>query len=246
MRDERPRFGHRTGRTILAQAIGVALFLPTIALFLALPGCRLAGGSDPSDCSVRLIDAIPDAQDMRVAVNGQKVFHGCAFRSGTGFQDIPPGRYQVYAAVQGESADLHLPIVAVDAKPDHRYTALAMGMDGGSPKAHVAVYEDTIDPNPIPRDQAIVRVVSAVPDAGSVDVLVNGIVAFKSLRFGDRSEPLPLAALPYEWSVKEAGSYVTPLAGPITLKLHGGRSYLIVLMGKASDQTLGIEQFEDR
>lgn len=90
------------------------------------------------------------------------------------------------------------------------------------------------------------RVVSAVSDAGALDVLVNGIVAFKNLQFGDRSEALPLTALPYEWSVKEAGDYVTPLAGPITLKLRGGRSYLIILMGRASDQTLGIQEFEDK
>ena len=214
----------------------------------SLSGCRLFAPSQGADCSVRLIDAIPGAGGIRVAVDGKKVFDDCRYRTGTNFEGIPPGRYDVYAAVdQSKGDDLHLPLATLHAQRRNRYTALALGLADGSPRARLALYDDSrAHLAPIPRDQALVRVVSAVPDPGALDVLVNGIVAFKSLRFGDRSELLPLAALPYEWSVKVAGGYVTPLAGPTTLTLRGGRSYLIVLMGRASDQTLSVQEFEDK
>lgn len=226
----------------------LACILAAGALLLGLAGCRLFAPPQSSDCSVRLIDAIPGAESIRVAVDGKKVFNNCRYRAGTSFQGIPAGRYDVYAAVEQADGDgLHLPLASIDAEQEHRYTALALGLTVGAPRARLMIFDDPVRrQSPIPRNQALVRVVSAVPDAGSVDVLVNGIVAFKNLQFGDRSERLPLAALPYEWSVKEAGGYVTPLAGPVTLNLRGGRSYLIVLMGRASDQTLSIQEFEDR
>jgi hypothetical protein len=238
----RPDKGEGVGKT------GRAWILVFLALGLIAPsGCKLFSGGH-NDCSIRLIDAVPDATALRVAVDGKKVFQGCRFRADTGYQGIPPGNYEVYAAAEraGES-EIHLPIEAVDARLHHRYTALALGVATGSPHSRLLIFDDQpTSQDPVPKDQAMVSVVSAIPDAGQVDVLVNGIVAYKNLRFGERSEALPLAGLPYEWTVKEAGNYVVPIAGPTTLKMRGGKSYLIVLMGRASDQTVSIQQYEDR
>lgn len=59
-------------------------------LLLAISGCRLIAPRQSSDCSVRLIDAIPDAGGVRVSVDGKKVFNDCLYRTGTGFESIPP------------------------------------------------------------------------------------------------------------------------------------------------------------
>src|SRR5579862_698886 len=96
----------------------------------ALAGCRLFPGGH-SDCSIRLIDAVPDATALRVAVDSKKVFQGCRFRDNTGYQGIPAGSYQVYAAAErGAESEIHLPIENVNAQLHHRYTALALGVAG--------------------------------------------------------------------------------------------------------------------
>ncbi|HEX5322971.1 MAG TPA: DUF4397 domain-containing protein [Capsulimonadaceae bacterium] len=222
------------------------LFLGLAALTV-FTGCRLFGSGHGDGSAIRLIDAVPDAAGLRVAVDGKRVFTGCRFRADTGYQGIPPGYYEVYAAAEreGKSA-VHLPIESVSALSRHRYTAVALGIASGSPRPRLLIFDDRAPAgDPTPKDQAAVSVVSAIPDAGQVDVALNGIVAFKNLRFSDRSEPLSLQASSYEWTVKEAGDYVVPLAGPSTLRLERGKSYLIVLMGRASDQTVSIQEYCD-
>ena len=78
------------------------------------------------------------------------------------------------------------------------------------------------------------NVIHAVPDAGVVDIVLDGAVA-ATLDFPEQTGLLDLPASTYNISVNSMG---TPVIGPVDLPLDGGVEYSILAVGKAMDMTL--------
>ena len=178
-------------------------------------GCRQKG-DDPNAARVRIIDAVADSGRLRVAVSGKDAFGVVRYREGGRYTAVAPGKYLVSIAAQnrGNGKYVHLRKLNLVLKAKRRYTAIALGRTHGSPAAHAVLYEDDA-PGPLPPgDQCRVRVLAADPEDAHVDVLVNSIVAFKDISFGERSDAITLAALPYEWAVVPAGSLRTRATRP--------------------------------
>ena len=79
-----------------------------------------------------------------------------------------------------------------------------------------------------------VNVVHASPDAGVVDIVVDGGVA-ATLDFPQQTGLLDLPAATYNISVNSMG---TPAIGPVDLPLDGGTEYSILAVGQVMDMTL--------
>jgi hypothetical protein len=84
--------------------------------------------------------------------------------------------------------------------------------------------------------EAMVRVVHASPDAGAVDVCVNGQAAFKDLEFGKTTEYAKLPAGAYDVQVYPAGSNCqgTPVIDAKGLKLDA-KAYTVMAIGKVAE-----------
>ena len=78
-----------------------------------------------------------------------------------------------------------------------------------------------------------------------MDVLFNNIVGLEQIPFASRSDPLLLDPGTYDLKVNESGGYVTPLIGPVSLRLEAGHSYTLVAMGQRHASTLALEAYPD-
>ena len=124
------------------------------------------------------------------------------------------------------------------------YTVLALGMthDAGNP-AQAQVLMDA-PPSGVTGTKTGLRLINAAPGVGPVDLVVNNIVGLEAVSYGRRSGVLLLDSGEYDLKVAAAD---TPdaLAGPIHLHLEAGRTYTLVTMGQASNQTLSLEAYPD-
>lgn len=192
---------------------------------------------------MRLINAVPDAGSLTVAVDGQRVWKRSLFRSSTGYQGITDGTYSVRVEAETFGATL-LTNRPLSFEKGHFYTVLALGRvrNAGTP-AQVEVMEDDAA-GAVTGGKTGLRLINASPEGKALDLVVNNIVGLKSIGYGRRSEALLLDSGSYDLKVAAAD---TPeaLAGPINLSLEAGHMYTLVAMGQASDQTLSLEAYSD-
>ena len=218
----------------------VSLLLFSLTSGLLIPGCRQNSGSD--DVQVRLINAVPDAGALDVSVDGQRAWKGASFRSSTGYQGIAEGTYGVRVSAASVGGELsNRPIVF---EKGHAYTVLVLGMvrDVGTPTQVQVLADDA--PASVTGGKAGLRLVNAVPGTPALDLVVNNIVGLENARYGRRSGVLLLDGGSYDLKVVEAGTPY-PLIGPISLRLEPGRTYTLVAMGQAANQTLSLEAYPD-
>jgi hypothetical protein len=219
------------------------LLLPLCAALVA--GCRSHGPDRPEDGAlVRLINAVPDVDELTVAVDGQRVWKHSLYRENTGYQVVPEGTYEVSVGARGPE-DLVMAHRPLQFQRGSAYTIIALGsLRGDASGGGVRIFLDDRDPSP-PGDKVRVRFINAAPGFGAVDVLFNNIVGLQQVPFANRSDPLLLDPGAYDLKVNESGGYVTPLIGPVSLHLEGGHSYTLVAMGQRHASTLALEAYPD-
>lgn len=211
-----------------------------LACALLVPGCRQHSDSD--DVQVRLINAVPDADALDVAVDGQRVWKGASYRSSTGYQGMAAGTYGVQVgATAGNPLLASRPLAF---QKGRTYTVLALGLtrDVGTP-AQIQVLTDNDTP-PLPVGKTGLRLINASPGAASLDLVVNNIVGTEDVRYGRRSPLLVLDGGQYDLKVAEAGT-ANSLAGPVNLRLEAGRAYTLVAMGNVGDQPMTLDAYPD-
>ena len=218
----------RTKQIWLAAALG-------IGLGSALLGAGCKTKSDGGDgARVRLINAAPNADGLMVSVNGDRAWKNAAYRSSSGYQTIAAGTYPV----RMDAAKLGtVPARSLSFEKGHAYTVLALGA-----KAQLEVLEDGVS---APENgRAGVRLINASLSGKPLDLVVNSIVAAKSVPYGRRSGVLALDGGSYDLQIAAAD---TPniLAGPVSLRLEPGRTYTLVAMGDPDDGSLSLEAYPD-
>lgn len=196
-------------------------------LLLGGAGCRNGRGGD--DALVRLINAAPDVEDLSVAVDGQRVWKHSEFRSGTHFDGVGQGAYQVdLTAQQGGQRLTARNYIQCQKGRAYTFVAYGQGEPGGAPGLRVF-----IDPRRtvVPPGKTRLRLINVAGDLGNVDVLFNNIVGLPGVAAGARSGALLLDAGTYDFKVVEAGGE-NPVIGPLRIGCQAGRSYTLVLMGR--------------
>ena len=221
--------------------IYVLLLIATLSVFFT-SGCRYGSHSDENEARVRLINAVPDAGGLDVSVDGKRVWKRSQFRSSTGYQGISAGTYPIQLDSSDFGATLLVGSLAF--QKGRTYTVLALGAArSGKRPAAVQVFED-VPKTAGKSEKALVRLVNAAPGLEPVDLVVNNIVGLKSVSYGRHSAALSLDGGTYDLKVVAADTPDT-LIGPVSLKLESGRSYTLVAMGSASNQTLTLESYPD-
>ena len=220
---------------------GGALALGVLAA-LTVAGCRQRSPEPEGAAFVRLINAVPDSGGLDVSVDGRRVWKRSEFRSSTGYQAVASGTYPVKMDADGPGTTLLTQSLAFE--KGHTYTLLALGQAEGeiAPQAQVLADEK---PEHLDDGKASVRLINASPGAPPVDLVVNMIVGVKEVGYGRRSTPLALAGGAYDLQLAAAGTEEI-LAGPVHLTLTPGKSYTLIAMGRAGNQSLSLEAYPDR
>jgi len=172
-----------------------------------------------SDARVRVAHASPDAPNVDVFVDEEKVLADVPYTTVSGYLELPADTYEltVAAASDAEEPDDAETVVFQEdvTVEDEPYTVAAIGElePAVSDEAFdVAVYEDDLDE--LDEDTGRVRVVHASPDAPAVDVRVvdddgeTVVTLAEDIEFGEAGENVEA----------EAGTYSVRCSRPVPTK----------------------------
>jgi len=218
------------------------LFLLSAAL-LILPGCRLNSHSDTDNARVRLINTVSDTSELSVMVDGQRAWKHSPFGSNTGYQPLTAGRYDVRVDASDTGTNL-LATPGLSFEVGKSYTLLALGLQRSAQfPAEVEIITDDLVEQ-IPADKARLRFINVSPGSSPSDVLLDNIVALKSIGYNKRSDPVLIDSGPYDIKINPAAS-ADSAVGPIILTFNAGHAYTLVLMGQPSGSRLTLASYLD-
>ncbi|MFC4356630.1 DUF4397 domain-containing protein [Halobium salinum] len=208
-------------------------FLGTVAATGAAltVGVGAAAADDHTgDAALRVAHLSPDAPNVDVYVNGEKVLSDVPFGAVSDYlTGLAPDTYTVKVTAAGQpdvvafEGDLTL-----EAKP---YTVAAIGEltpDCAAEEAKAfepLVLTDNMEP--VPEDMARVRIVHASPDAPDVDVTVPsaGVKLADDLEYGTASEYVDVPAGDYTVEVQTADDEDMYDYATVELSVEGGKAY---------------------
>jgi hypothetical protein len=115
---------------------------------------------------VRIVHAIPEAPPADVYAGDQKAFSGVTFGQATAYKPVPEESFKLTLKATGTESSPILVESQQDVGAGGRYTVLAMPDRDGAAKLDIFTDDMTVPPP----DKALVRVIHAAPEAGSVSV----------------------------------------------------------------------------
>jgi hypothetical protein len=173
------------------------------------PGIRL----QDQPAQVRVLHAVPNAPDVDVYVNGNKILSDIAFKDISGFMPLPAGSYHIdiYPAGTSVSTIISKKVTVEEGKV---YTLAAAGK--GSKLQLLPFVTDPF----IPSGETKVRFIHLAPNAPAVDIAVTkGDVIFPKVSFKQATEYLGLTPMTVNLEVRAAGTKDAVLPVPnVTLK----------------------------
>ncbi|MFB6151698.1 MAG: DUF4397 domain-containing protein [Haloarculaceae archaeon] len=136
----------------------------------------------PGTANVRVAHFSPNAPNVDIYVDGDRVLSDVPFRTVSDYLELPAGTYTVTITAAGDPDTVPFEgDVTVEAAD---YTVAAIGTLGGDENSfRPLVLED--DNSTLDSDTARVRLVHAAPDAPAVDVTAGGTTLFDGAAFGD-------------------------------------------------------------
>lgn len=202
---------------------------------------------------VRLAHLSPDAGEVDVYFDDTAVAEGATFGDFAATETSAGTRTVEVRPAGGDEAVFS---TDVELAADTRYTVAVIGEAGGedyepSQELTAAVLED--DTSPVDGDSARLRLLHAVPDAGAVDVTLEGQdgALFDEVPFGE-SGTVTAEANDYTLQVREASQTNTGrILGDFDESLNGGTAYTAFAAGYVSsdppvDQSFGLIVVQDQ
>ncbi len=201
---------------------------PPCAEVLALEGSG-------ADSCIRLVHAAPDAPPVDIYLNETPIAEGLAFGTATEYVTAPSGGGRgVRVAAEGTPIDEAIIDTGLDFEPGQAYEIL---VTGGGDDLELTI--TGTDLRPLAAGQARLRVIHASPDAGGVDIGVEGSEEnlFEGIDFRTATEYVVLDAGDYPLEVRPGGEDMT-VALQSDATLEEGVTYDLVALGRPEDQTL--------
>jgi hypothetical protein len=192
--------------------------------------------SAASDSMVRVLHASPDAPEVDVYVNGDKVdaLSGLSFGDLSAYVAVPGGTYAIKVCATADATVCPIDVAALDIAAGTHYTIAATNA--------LATIEAQVlvdDPSPT-AGKAQARVVHFSADTPAVDVLTQDKSAkvVENLAYPDATDYLTLDPGSYDLIVcASADNTVCPL-DPGALDLAGGTSYSVFAIGSLTGDSL--------
>jgi hypothetical protein len=185
---------------------------------------------------------VPDVPRVDVYVGGAAALRGLAYKADGGYAPVAAGTYAVRITPAGNDAQTLFGPKTLRLDAGLTYTAVAVGTAASKTVTTLLLTDDTAAPE---HGRAKVRILHASPDAGSVDVGFNDQTVVAGMAFKQVSgRYLSLDPdVPYRVTLAAAGG--SPLLGPVPVRLSVGRTYTLVVTGRAGDRSLGLQVYED-
>jgi hypothetical protein len=176
---------------------------------------------------LRVVHASPDAPNVDIYVNGNRILKDFPYKDVSGYLSLPSGNYQIdiYPAGNMVSTVLSRKVTVESGKI---YTLAAAGQVS---KLKLLAFED--QPT-VPSGETKARFIHLSPDAPAVDIAVKkGDVIFPNVSFRQATQYLGLSPMTVDLEVRVAGSSNTVLSLP-GVKLQPNKSYSILAVGTAA------------
>ncbi len=137
----------------------------------------------------RVAHLSPDAPNIDIYVDGERVREGISYGTVTDYRDLAPGTYTVQVVPTGEDpseAVLEETIEAGDVDPTLDGLLAVIGEVAAENQPLEALFLDD-DNSPVDPGTARVRILHASPGAPAVDVVAgeNGVALFENVAFGE-------------------------------------------------------------
>jgi hypothetical protein len=212
-----------------------------ILLVGVAPVSAHSNNDDWAKAQVRVAHFSPDAPNVDVYVNSDKVLSNVPFGAVSGYLTVPAGRYTFAIRPAGAAADSP-PVFAASQRlmRGRAYTVAAVGtLATIKPK----VYRDTVcAPD---AGNAKVRILHAAPDVPPVDIAVkDGSVVIKNLKFSAASRYIEGPAGSGTIEVRAAGTNQVLLTFDATVA--AGNIYTVAAIGLAGDGSVKLLPILDR
>jgi hypothetical protein len=163
----------------------IALGFAAAALIITLAGCSSSSGLSSGADLIRTVDAIPNGGDATIDVNSGTVEGDQTFFTASPYLYINPGP-SIFSFVLSTNPAIVYPTVDSTLVGNSHYTAVLTGRadistatDPRYPQVLVLQDDQTVPPGGNER----VRFINTAPDAGAVDVLVNGTALFSGVTY---------------------------------------------------------------
>src|SRR5215211_5414111 len=221
---------------VLGQIADDSLALQSLVTTVS-PSCAevlgLEGAS--SDACVRLVHAAPDAPPVDIYLNDAEIAQNLEFGTATEYVLVPSGTGRgVRVTATGTPVDEAVIDTSLDFDPGQAYEILVTGA-GDDLEATIT----GTDLRPLAQGQARLRVINASPDAGPIDIGVQGSEdnLFEGVDFRDATDYIVLDAGDYALEVRPGGEDMT-VALESDATLEEGVTYDLIALGRPDDQTL--------
>ncbi|WP_406686885.1 DUF4397 domain-containing protein [Rossellomorea vietnamensis] len=176
---------------------------------------------------VRVLHAVPDAPNVDVYVNGNRVLRDVAFKDVSDYLTLPAGKYHIDVYPAGTSVTTVIS-KKVKIDPGKIYTLAAVGTLN---KMQLLPY---LDEPTVPSGETKVKFIHLSPDAPAVDIAVKGgDVIFPDISFKQATDYLGLMPMTVNLEARVAGSKNSVLSVP-NVKLSPNQAYTIVAVGLAN------------
>jgi hypothetical protein len=221
--------GQAADDSLMVQSL-VTTVSPPCAEVLALEG---AG----SDACIRMVHAAPDAPPVDIYLNDAQVAQALEFGTATEYAPVPSGGDRgVRVVAAGTPVEEAIIDAGLDFDPGQAYVMVVTGA-GDDLELTIA----GTDLRPLAAGQSRVRVIHASPDAGAVDIGLEGSEEnlFEGVDFRDATDYIVLDAGDHPLEVRPGGEDMT-VALQMDATLEEGVTYDLIAVGRPDDQTLNL------
>jgi len=221
---------------VIGQVADESLELQTLITTVSPPCAEVLGiDGAGSDACVRLVHAAPDAPPVDIYINDAQIAQNLVFSSATEYVAVPSGGGRgVRVAATGTPIEEAIIDAGLDFDPGQAYEILVTGAGDD-----LELMTTGTDLRPVSAGQARIRVVHASPDAGVIDVGVEGAEEnlFEGADFRNATEYLIIDAGEYPIEVRPGGEDMT-VALQSDATFDEGVTYDLIALGRPDDQSL--------
>ena len=210
----------------LMTAVAFAVALASIGGAQPASPAAFASVSTPK-FRVRFIHAAAGVQAVNLRLDRSTLFRRVSYGGGTAFRSLAEGDYWLDVTTPSTETNV-LPGKTRDFWSGLDYTILLAGSLSGDPELETFCVE--IPTAKVPRTEARVLLIQAVPDAQPMDLLVDGGLVSSGLEYGDFEPPFGLAPGKHTFALEVGGSTVVPA---VQINLRGGQLQTLVVTGTA-------------